>query len=420
MAKAANTTTSKTAATAKPQANEALTMQLARQSTGYHFGPQELDAYDKNTNIVVAKNGVFRVVKTAIAVFTTKIAEMTEGYVVPGMPEMKEGVELLIPKIPFKYWLQPLNWYRDVQTKDGTEASVLFFWNHNNQVIPTEYEDGKAIKGVTEDGQFVIYCPVQKNSAGLSEFHNDGMVKWLREHTTPLLETHSHHTMDAYFSGTDDANENFYQFYAVYGKITQANPMFAFRFCSGKHKVQISPWTLFEKPDFRVAAQLMIDDVVYDVETPQDYSGPWPKLPYPEDWMGQHTKSWGTTTYTGYNRDPEFAYQKGKVYDHDLRGYVWPESQKKTSNAAQAASMTTGAGTGTSGTTTGGLGTKKNETKRDVIETETSRVEIVADEIVSKFTREQIIELVVHLCEYGYDFYIGEGIEELEDEAFPQ
>lgn len=388
-------------------AMEALTMQLARQSTGYHFGPQQTEEYDKNTNIVVAKNGVFRVVKTAIAVFTTKIADMTQGYVVPGLPEMKEGVELLIPKIPFKYWLQPLAWYRDVHKKDGTEASILFFWNHNNEAIPTEYDNNTKVNGVTEDGQLIMYCPQQKNSAGLSEFHNDGMIKWLRENTTPLLETHSHHTMKAYFSPTDDANENFYQFYAVYGEINNSSPMYAFRFCSGKHKVLYSPWELFEKPDFRIAAQLTVDGVVYDCEAPANYNGPWPTLAYPEDWMAQHS----TTARTvggyggGYNRKPEHEWAAGKVFDRTVGGWIYPDEKKTGTTANQNKEAQNGGKTST-GTT------EKKESRRDVVETETSRVEIITDGIVSKFARENIAELITNLCDQGYDRFIYEGIQE--------
>jgi len=176
--------------TAKP--NPLLTQLLAGQLVGKHFGPQDPEAYDKPTNIVVAKNGVFRVVKTPVALFITQIAEVKKDQQIPGLPEMKEGVQLLIPKIPFKYWLQTLSFYRDVYNKDKTEASVLFFWNHDNVELPTHYTDNTPVKGLTQDGQLIIYCPRQKNSSGLSDFTGDGMVNWLREHTTPLLETHSH------------------------------------------------------------------------------------------------------------------------------------------------------------------------------------------------------------------------------------
>jgi hypothetical protein len=172
---------------------------MAAQLVGHHFGPQaDPEAYNKPTNIVTAANGVFRVVKTPIALFKTQLAENTKigktqnKHSIPGVPAMEEGVELSVPKIPFKYWLQVFNFYKDVDTKDKTEASVLFFWNTNDEQIPTQYTDNTPVKGLTEDGKLIVYCPRQKNSAGLSEFGHDGMVNWLRENTTPLLETHSH------------------------------------------------------------------------------------------------------------------------------------------------------------------------------------------------------------------------------------
>lgn len=216
--------------------------------------------------------------------------------------------------------------------------------------------------------------------------------------------------MDAYFSPTDDANENFYQFYGVYGRITDAQPKFAFRFCSGKHKVQISPWELFEAPEMRVAAHLVIDDKVYEVENKQAFAGPWPKLDIPEDWMGQHSTT-TRTAWSGNNNNSawgggrrDYEWEQGKVWSQADGKYVWPE-QKKTSGMTSQTTTTTPGGARTTGTT----GTEK---KRDIVETETSRVEIVADEIVSKYTREQVVELVQHLCDFGYDYYIYEAVRE--------
>lgn len=180
-------------AKANPAAIEALKAQLAGQLVGHHIGPQAPEVYDaKPTNIVYASNGIFRVIKTPIAIFKTKLGAVESNVNIPGNSPMEEGIDLLIPKIPFKYWLQVLSYYKDVHTKDKTEASVVFFWNHNNVDIPTEYESGRPIKGLTIDGQLIIYCPEQKNSSGLSDFTADTMVPWLRERTTPLLETHSH------------------------------------------------------------------------------------------------------------------------------------------------------------------------------------------------------------------------------------
>lgn len=188
-----------TKAASKASGMAALRAKMAGQTMAYHVGPQTAEVYaQKPTNIVTAGNGVFRVIQKDIGAFVTKIADGK----IPGVAEMQEGVELQIPKIPFKYWLQVLSFYKDVNAKDGTEASVIFFWNTNNVQIPTHYdptptqaakgEAGAPIKGLTQDGQLIIYCPIQKNSGSLSNFSEDTMVDWLRTHTAQLCETHSH------------------------------------------------------------------------------------------------------------------------------------------------------------------------------------------------------------------------------------
>lgn len=168
-----------------------LTDLLAGQVTGYaaydaNFNTDNL----KKINYVTAANGLFRVEKTPTAIFKTKVQEYKKP--IPGLQVMTEGPELLIPKIPFKYLQMALSFYRDVNTKDKTEASLLFFWNKDNIRLPEEYSDKTKVKGLLADGQLVIYVPRQKNSATLSEFHMDPMVDWLRTNLALLCETHSH------------------------------------------------------------------------------------------------------------------------------------------------------------------------------------------------------------------------------------
>lgn len=293
-----------------------LLKQIAMQTTGFHVGPQEPEVYgQKPTNIVFAENGTYRVVKTPVGIFKSQIGEYKKEIDVPGVEAVSPDPELLIPKIPFKYIQMILSFYRDVNTKDGTEASVLFFWNHNNVALPTHYADGSEVKGLLVDGQLVIYCPKQKNSAGLSEFHMDAVVAHLRKDLALLMETHSHNTMDAFFSGTDDANENATQFYAVWGRVTSKEPAFAFRYVCGETKQPIDPSVLIDWPMARtvttkttyVAGQ---EPIVEEEVVEERLKGPFEQIDYPEDWMPQHTKAYvapvssyrtggGATPYAG-------------------------------------------------------------------------------------------------------------------------
>ncbi|MGH1263270.1 Mov34/MPN/PAD-1 family protein [Bacillus cereus] len=272
-----------------------LTNLLASQVTGYlayndHYNTDTL----KKINYVTAANGLFRVEKTPIAIFKVKVQEYKKP--IPGLKTMEEGPELLVPKIPFKFLQMALSFYLDVYEKDKTEASLLFFWNKDNKRLPDVYSDNSPVKGLMSEGQLVVYVPRQENQGGLSEFHKDPVVDWLRTNLCILAETHSHHTMNAYFSSTDNANENATQFYGVWGYITNQQPKFAFRYVSGDAKIEISPDVLFEWP---MATTTTTEVITFEDETLEPvtsinqehhmFKGPFKKLEYPDEWMGQHT-----------------------------------------------------------------------------------------------------------------------------------
>lgn len=439
----AKTETAATTTPANPEAKKAslaaLKAQMAAQLVGHHFGPQaDPEAYNKPTNIVTAANGVFRIVKTPIAIFKTQLAENTKigktqnKHTIPGVPTMEEGVELSVPKIPFKYWLQVFNFYKDVDTKDKTEASVLFFWNTNDEQIPTQYTDNTPVKGLTEDGKLIIYAPRQKNSGGLSEFGHDGMVNWLRQNTTPLLETHSHHTMGAYFSGTDDANENMNQFYAVYGKIQSAEPAFAFRFCSGEHKIECNPNALFDFPKIRKTVSTTeefvgvegVEPKVVEKVTEENYKGPWPAVEYPKDWMEQHTVTKVTVRDYGYNYGKTGGGAASKSPSHgydDWEGDHWDSYGYGASGTGYYNDGLDGGGKGSEDKKySSGQGKKNQSLKKtnsedldtETVEVGTTRVEMFAMSITNSFSDKEVKELVTELCELGYDHVLLDIIKE--------
>lgn len=405
-----------------------LTAMLAAQTQGRFFGPQPPEAYDKPTNIVVAGNGIFRVVKTPVALFKTKLSDIPAGSAIPGLANMEEGPELLIPKIPLKYLIMVLTFYRDVHTKDKTEASVLFFWNHNEEELPVKYSDNTDVKGLIEDGQLIVYCPTQKNSSGLSEFGEDGMVNYLREHCTPLCETHSHHTMGAFWSGTDDANENMTQFYGVWGKITTEKPDFLFRWVCGDKKINIDPSVLFDIPQVEIKTVMTttlpvegFEPIVKEEIEYLPYKGPWQRVEAPKDWMGQHRKSYYThpTTYrggtaggaTGKGTPSQYGNSHGAEWDHyDAYGYdgygSYGGDGRSWGQAYQNDTATTNA-------SKKNLGTKAEAEARD--EDERTTVEIFIDKITNASKPLQDIEddiryLVDELVGLGYDYIMSDVI----------
>ena len=117
--------------------------------------------------------------------------------------------------------------------------------------------------------------------------------------------------MNAFFSGTDDANENATQFYGVWGKVTDANPMFAFRWVCGDQKIQVAPDVLFDWPH-KVIKTIEVTEIpgqepiqVIKEEKSELIKGPFEHVDYPEDWMPQHTKAVVITpSYGGNSRYP--------------------------------------------------------------------------------------------------------------------
>lgn len=310
-----------------------LEMMIASQLTDRQHAPVILDKLTKNVTYFTASNGIFKVIRTPVALFKIRI---TEGdNTVPGLPSMEEGVDLLIPKIPFKIIAQALTFYRDVNKQDGSEVSSLYFWNHKNIIIPN-------IPGVLQEGQLVTYIPVQQNSSTLSEFSDDPWVDWFRTNCALLLELHSHNTMSAFFSGTDDANENMNQFYGVWGRVASEEPEFSFRWVCGDDKVEVPAsilidWpsvTFTEKKETNVTRSLEINDPSGLVNIADSFyeqteeeepvytkrselvKGPFLDVEYPVDWMAQHTKKvyvYKPGTYgAGYGPN----YGKTKIYNN--------------------------------------------------------------------------------------------------------
>lgn len=150
-----------------------------------------LDLEEGKITYVTASNGLFRLLRTPIAIFSECVTEFDNPLY--HLNELKTGFQLLIPKIDMKHLIKVLTYYRDIYDKDKTEASVLFFWNHTDDLDFTgELAEIKNIPGLSTDGRLITYVPIQKNSSSLSDFEADVWVPWLRQHTTGLLETHSH------------------------------------------------------------------------------------------------------------------------------------------------------------------------------------------------------------------------------------
>lgn len=218
----------------------------------------------------VKKDGIYRGMNNGCMIARKKILsyENNEEFTIAA-ENGENGFKLIVPKIPFKYWQMVWNFYRDVNEEKKAEAAVLFFWNYKklnltNEIpkeILEEYSDGLLLDN---DSELILYVPKQENHVALTSYTNDKMRLWLKENTAILLDTHSHNTMSAFFSGTDDANETNFQFFSVFGKIGTENS------CIMRYRFQ-GDWTHISVFDVFEEGDIIEGNKPYDVEYPSTW-----------------------------------------------------------------------------------------------------------------------------------------------------
>lgn len=111
-----------------------------------------------------------------------------------------DGIKKVIinNKIPKELIEEIINTFNDVCLEYGEEAAAQIYRK------PT--------------GEYFIHYPKQKISGAQVSYPDDPDMPTLRAENELVCELHSHNTMGAFWSGTDDANEKEVGFYVVIGK----------------------------------------------------------------------------------------------------------------------------------------------------------------------------------------------------------
>lgn len=252
------------------------------------------DGYEKGIIYTeVLDNKVYKTSQNEVYRFKTRLDGGTETH--------SENLELLIPKIPFKYYLMTLDFYREVYTRHGTEACVLFYWNVNDVEIPADLLE-KYGSGIIQDGKLIVIAPKQYASSGLSSIVEKEdvngqrveklteMVQWLEDNTVCILESHSHHSMSAFWSGTDDRNEQHskIRMFSVFGKVMNEQQVKTRIYFLGNF-YDLKKSDIFEFPTIGVKTFIGDEDCNYAIpnsEKEQLYTGPFNQCDsFPESWF---------------------------------------------------------------------------------------------------------------------------------------
>jgi len=174
---------------------------------------------DGQLEYIIAKNGIFKKVETNIL----------EGYFpvsgIPHLPAIQEQIKIKLPKkIPEEIYFKIFTFF----SKFTTEVYAQIFW------------DGT---------KYFIYIPKQVVSGASVEYERN--VKLERKNKL-ICEIHSHNTMGAFFSTTDDKDE---QTGIIYGVISTGN------LWSGKFRIKYQD----------IGFELQISDIFEIEEPPREW-----------------------------------------------------------------------------------------------------------------------------------------------------
>src|SRR6478609_6654008 len=131
------------------------------------------------------------------------------------------------PKIPWGVYAQVVAFFRKVYERDKAEAIIRVFYDETTKT-------------------WVPHCPPQEVSGAHVDHKDDFDANGKLRH---VADIHSHNTMAAFFSGTDDADEKkAVRLYGVVGLINQTIPASSWRAWTGKKFEDLSLSDVVELP----------------------------------------------------------------------------------------------------------------------------------------------------------------------------
>ena len=136
---------------------------------------------------IVAEDGIYKLVRALIGDFWIKSESFKTK--MAGMPQLAESFikTTTIPKIPGKLFYGIIRFYRKIYETNKNEVMAQIWWDKERQEFLVEVPEQEVA------GASISY----KRSGGWYDDPNKVLV----------LTSHSHHTMGAFYSGTDNSDE---------------------------------------------------------------------------------------------------------------------------------------------------------------------------------------------------------------------
>jgi len=190
---------------------------------GVYVNIDEAEASGKLITLFPAKDGnVYEMRNTEMGRFITKAADNNI------LREVKAGFTPALPPVPLKQLQDIISFFKMMAKDSNNEALANIYWDKQDETfitdIPQQSVSMFAVKG-------------QINPA----YDNDRYIHY--------LDIHSHNSMGAFFSATDDADEKATRVYAVIGNVLSYFPEIKVRISNGGKFLEIEPCVVFEDWD---------------------------------------------------------------------------------------------------------------------------------------------------------------------------
>lgn len=216
----------------------------------------ELNVSTKSINYITGSDGfVYEVRKTPIGTFTKRADKVL------GADNIQEGFEWNLPKIPFTILLEIVSFFRAVCNEFANDESMVqvFYDRKNNK--------------------YFNYC-LKQSTSKVSVFFERNTELESDENYQLVMDIHSHNTMDAFFSGTDDNDEKETRLYGVFGKLLDNVPKYKFRMGVAGRFHALSIKDIFELPQLT----MNFGDLEINIPVSED-NLMFPEVEFPEEWM---------------------------------------------------------------------------------------------------------------------------------------
>lgn len=153
-------------------------------------------------------------------------------------PITPASFEWILPKIPNKILRQIIGFFRSyIQEKNEYEVALKVYWDRNKE-------------------KFVLDCPKQVvTSVNIVLEHNPEFTGQNATRYIPIMEVHSHNVMRAFFSDTDNRDEQAFNttfgVFGVFGRLNRCQYEMVFRAKMRNDMIAINPEQLFELEEDR-------------------------------------------------------------------------------------------------------------------------------------------------------------------------